>query len=374
MSWKQDLQNNMTSAAEVSRLLKLDEEDSAQMARILEQFPMSVPRYYLSLINWEDENDPIRKMCIPSVRETDLSGSFDTSGEASNTVVVGMQHKYHATALILSTNRCAMYCRHCFRKRLVGLSDAEIASHLDEMMDYIRAHTEISNVLISGGDAFLNENDVIEDYLSRLCEIEHLDMIRFGTRVPVTFPQRVTNDPDLIALLKKYNAKKQIFVITHFNHPNEITPESIAAVKALLECGIVIRNQTVLLKGVNDDAHVLGTLLRRLIAIGVIPYYVFQCRPVTGVKNQFSVPFLRGIQIVEDAKAMQNGQGKSLRYALSHPTGKIEVLGTVGGSKMLFKYHQAKYDRDAGRLFAMNLDEDQTWLGDEIPQDPLILP
>lgn len=374
MSWKQDLQNNMTSAAEVSRLLKLDEEDSAQMARILEQFPMSVPRYYLSLINWEDENDPIRKMCIPSVRETDLSGSFDTSGEASNTVVVGMQHKYHATALILSTNRCAMYCRHCFRKRLVGLSDAEIASHLDEMMDYIRAHTEISNVLISGGDAFLNENDVIEDYLSRLCEIEHLDMIRFGTRVPVTFPQRVTNDPDLIALLKKYNAKKQIFVITHFNHPNEITPESIAAVKALLECGIVIRNQTVLLKGVNDDAQVLGTLLRRLIAIGVIPYYVFQCRPVTGVKNQFSVPFLRGIQIVEDAKAMQNGQGKSLRYALSHPTGKIEVLGTVGGSKMLFKYHQAKYDRDAGRLFAMNLDEDQTWLGDEIPQDPLILP
>ena len=364
----------MTSAAEVSRLLKLDEEDSAQMARILEQFPMSVPRYYLSLINWEDENDPIRKMCIPSVRETDLSGSFDTSGEASNTVVVGMQHKYHATALILSTNRCAMYCRHCFRKRLVGLSDAEIASHLDEMMDYIRAHTEISNVLISGGDAFLNENDVIEDYLSRLCEIEHLDMIRFGTRVPVTFPQRVTSDPDLIALLKKYNAKKQIFVITHFNHPNEITPESIAAVKALLECGIVIRNQTVLLKGVNDDAQVLGTLLRRLIAIGVIPYYVFQCRPVTGVKNQFSVPFLRGIQIVEDAKAMQNGQGKSLRYALSHPTGKIEVLGTVGGSKMLFKYHQAKYDRDAGRLFAMNLDEDQTWLGDEIPQDPLILP
>lgn len=364
----------MTSAAEVSRLLKLDEEDSAQMARILEQFPMSVPRYYLSLIDWEDENDPIRKMCIPSVRETDLSGSFDTSGEASNTVVVGMQHKYHATALILSTNRCAMYCRHCFRKRLVGLSDAEIASHLDEMMDYIRAHTEISNVLISGGDAFLNENDVIEDYLSRLCEIDHLDMIRFGTRVPVTFPQRVTSDPDLIALLKKYNAKKQIFVITHFNHPNEITPESTAAIKALLECGIVIRNQTVLLKGVNDDAQVLGTLLRRLIGIGVVPYYVFQCRPVTGVKNQFSVPFLRGIQVVEEAKAMQNGQGKSLRYALSHPTGKIEVLGTVGGNKMLFKYHQAKYDRDAGRLFTMDLDADQTWLGDDIPQDPLILP
>ena len=313
-------------------------------------------------------------MCIPSVRETDLSGSFDTSGEASNTVVVGMQHKYHATALILSTNRCAMYCRHCFRKRLVGLSDAEIASHLDEMIAYIKEHKEISNVLISGGDAFLNDNEVIEEYLSRLCEIDHLDMIRFGTRVPVSFPQRVTSDPDLIALLKKYNEKKQLFVITHFNHPNEITPESTAAVHAILSAGIPIRNQTVLLHGVNDDSEVLGTLLRRLIRIGVIPYYVFQCRPVSGVKNQFSVPFLRGIQVVEGAKRMQNGQGKSLRYALSHPTGKIEILGTVGGNRMLFKYHQAKYDKDAGRMFTMDLDENQTWLGDDIPQDSLLIP
>lgn len=355
-------------------MLGLNEADSAQMARILAQFPMSVPRYYLSLINWDDENDPIRKMCIPSVRETDLSGSFDTSGEASNTVVVGMQHKYHATALILSTNRCAMYCRHCFRKRLVGLSDAEIASHLDEMIAYIKEHKEISNVLVSGGDAFLNDNEVIEEYLSRLCEIDHLDMIRFGTRVPVSFPQRVTSDPDLIALLKKYNEKKQLFVITHFNHPNEITPESTAAVHAILSAGIPIRNQTVLLHGVNDDSEVLGTLLRRLIRIGVIPYYVFQCRPVSGVKNQFSVPFLRGIQVVEGAKRMQNGQGKSLRYALSHPTGKIEILGTAGGNRMLFKYHQAKYDKDAGRMFTMDLDENQTWLGDDIPQDSLLIP
>lgn len=355
-------------------MLGLNEADSAQMARILAQFPMSVPRYYLSLINWDDENDPIRKMCIPSVRETDLSGSFDTSGEASNTVVVGMQHKYHATALILSTNRCAMYCRHCFRKRLVGLSDAEIASHLDEMIAYIKEHKEISNVLISGGDAFLNDNEVIEEYLSRLCEIDHLDMIRFGTRVPVSFPQRVTSDPNLIALLKKYNEKKQLFVITHFNHPNEITPESTAAVHAILSAGIPIRNQTVLLHGVNDDSEVLGTLLRRLIRIGVIPYYVFQCRPVSGVKNQFSVPFLRGIQVVEGAKRMQNGQGKSLRYALSHPTGKIEILGTAGGNRMLFKYHQAKYDKDAGRMFTMDLDENQTWLGDDIPQDSLLIP
>lgn len=373
MSWKSDLQENLHTAQEVSSLLHLNQADSAQMARILEQFPMSVPRYYLSLIDPNNPDDPIRKMCIPSVWETDLSGSFDTSGEASNTVVTGMQHKYHATALILSTNRCAMYCRHCFRKRLVGLSDAEIASHLDEMIAYIEAHKEISNVLISGGDALLNDNDILEDYLSRLCQIDHLDMIRFGTRVPVTFPQRITEDPDLIALFQKYNQKKQLFLITHFNHPHELTPQSNAAIKAVQGCGIPVRNQTVLLKGVNDDGVVLGTLLRGLIRMGVIPYYVFQCRPVTGVKNQFSVPFLRGIQIVEQAKNMQNGQGKSLRYALSHPTGKIEILGTVGQNRMLFQYHQAKYDRDAGRMFTVHLAEHQTWLEDDIPQEPLLL-
>ncbi|WP_347563311.1 MULTISPECIES: KamA family radical SAM protein [Lactonifactor] len=362
MNWAENLQNNLTTAEQLKGVLQLNDKETEKLKQILEQFPMSITQYYLSLIHWEDENDPIKKMCIPSIRETDLDGSFDTSGEADNTVVEGMQHKYKQSAMILSTNRCAMYCRHCFRKRLVGLSDKEIAKYFDKIMEYIEGHTEISNVLISGGDAFLNSNEVIEKYLERLCRMEHIDFIRFGTRTPVVLPMRITEDKELLDILQRYSSKKQIYVITHFNHPNEITRESKAAVQALLHVGIPVRNQAVLLKGINDSPQVLGTLLKRLTAAGVLPYYVFQCRPVSGVKNQFQVPLKQGFKIVEEAKNMQNGMGKNFRYVLSHEAGKIEILGMTAEDEMLFKYHQAKKPEDAGRLFIRHLEDTQCWL------------
>ena len=362
MNWAENLQNNLTTAEQLKGVLQLNDKEMEKLKQILEQFPMSITQYYLSLIHWEDENDPIKKMCIPSIRETDLDGSFDTSGEADNTVVEGMQHKYKQSAMILSTNRCAMYCRHCFRKRLVGLSDKEIAKYFDKIMEYIEGHTEISNVLISGGDAFLNSNEVIEKYLERLCRMEHIDFIRFGTRTPVVLPMRITEDKELLDILQRYSSKKQIYVITHFNHPNEITRESKAAVQALLHVGIPVRNQAVLLKGINDSPQVLGTLLKRLTAAGVLPYYVFQCRPVSGVKNQFQVPLKQSFKIVEEAKNMQNGMGKNFRYVLSHEAGKIEILGMTAEDEMLFKYHQAKKPEDAGRLFIRHLEDTQCWL------------
>ena len=362
MNWAENLQNNLTTAEQLKGVLQLNDKETEKLKQILEQFPMSITQYYLSLIHWEDENDPIKKMCIPSIRETDLDGSFDTSGEADNTVVEGMQHKYKQSAMILSTNRCAMYCRHCFRKRLVGLSDKEIAKYFDKIMEYIEGHTEISNVLISGGDAFLNSNEVIEKYLERLCRMEHIDFIRFGTRTPVVLPMRITEDKELLDILQRYSSKKQIYVITHFNHPNEITRESKAAVQALLHVGIPVRNQAVLLNGINDSPQVLGTLLKRLTAAGVLPYYVFQCRPVSGVKNQFQVPLKQGFKIVEEAKNMQNGMGKNFRYVLSHEAGKIEILGMTAEDEMLFKYHQAKKPEDAGRLFIRHLEDTQCWL------------
>ena len=362
MNWAENLQNNLTTAEQLKGVLQLNDKETEKLKQILEQFPMSITQYYLSLIHWEDENDPIKKMCIPSIRETDLDGSFDTSGEADNTVVEGMQHKYKQSAMILSTNRCATYCRHCFRKRLVGLSDKEIAKYFDKIMEYIEGHTEISNVLISGGDAFLNSNEVIEKYLERLCRMEHIDFIRFGTRTPVVLPMRITEDKELLDILQRYSSKKQIYVITHFNHPNEITRESKAAVQALLHVGIPVRNQAVLLKGINDSPQVLGTLLKRLTAAGVLPYYVFQCRPVSGVKNQFQVPLKQGFKIVEEAKNMQNGMGKNFRYVLSHEAGKIEILGMTAEDEMLFKYHQAKKPEDAGRLFIRHLEDTQCWL------------
>lgn len=363
MSWQEHLNHNLKTAEELQHLLHLDESGYEKLKNILEMFPMSVTQYYLLLIDWNDEHDPIRRMCIPSVLETDLDGSFDTSGEASNTVMEGMQHKYAQTVMILSTNRCALYCRHCFRKRLVGLSDEEIAhKYLDDILDYVDSHKEVTNVLISGGDAFLNSNSLITRYLDRLTKIDHLDFIRFGTRTPVVFPMRITEDPELLDILRHYSTQKQIYVITHFNHPKEITAKSREAVQALLGAGIPVRNQTVLLKGVNDDPLILGTLLKKMTSIGILPYYIFQCRPVAGVKNQFQVPLKHGSSIVESAKNMQNGIGKSIRYVLSHETGKIEILGEISDGSMLFKYHQAKETKDAGRIFTQKIDECDSWL------------
>ncbi|MGE4214388.1 MAG: KamA family radical SAM protein [Anaerotignaceae bacterium] len=362
MNWLDELNNNITSAGELKQILHLNEEETNRMQKILDRFPLSLGRYYLSIINMEDDDDPIKKMCIPSVKETDVSGSFDTSGEAINTVITGLQHKYSQTALILSTSLCAMYCRHCFRKRLVGTSDEEIAVHFDEIMDYINKHKEISNVLISGGDSFLNKNEVIEKYLSRLSQMEHLDFIRFGTRIPVVLPSRIYGDEELLDILEKYNSKKTIYVVTQFNHPNEITADAIKAVNCLERIGITVKNQAVLLKGVNDNAQTMTTLLRKLTAVGIDPYYVFQCRPVTGVKNQFQVPFLQGYKIIEEAKSMVNGIGKSFRYCMSHESGKMEILGTISPNKMIFKYQEAKNPEDYGKLFEYQVSNSQCWL------------
>lgn len=364
MTWNKELNSNITTAEEIGQILKLSEEEIKQMGKILELYPMSITPYYLSLIDFNDPNDPIRKMCIPSIQETQLCGTFDTSGEKSNTVMEGLQHKYASTAMILSTNQCAMYCRHCFRKRLVGLSDEEVASHFDEVMHYVREHKEIHNALISGGDSFLNSNETIEKYLKALTEMEHIDFIRFGTRVPVVFPQRITEDEELLSILNKYNQKRQINIVTHFNHPREFTPQSIEAIKKIRNLGIAVRNQTVLLKGVNDNPEVLADLLRKMTQCGVTPYYIFQCRPVTGVKNQFQVPLHQGIDIVEAAKAMQNGHGKCFKFALSHESGKIEIVGKLENGDMIFKYHQAKHTEYLGHVFIEKVAPNQCWLED----------
>ncbi len=369
MSWQQDLKYNITDLEGLP--LTYQTQMTAVERHILEQkiakYPMSITRYYASLIDENDPDDPIRAQCIPSGEPMDLTGLEDTSGETDNTVITGLQHKYGPTALILSTSACAMYCRHCFRKRMVGATQKEIARQFDQIFGYIKEHTEISNVLISGGDAFLNSTSLIEKYLEALCGIPHLDAIRFGTRTPVVFPQRVTGDERLLAVLKKYNQKKQLVIVMQFNHPRELTEEATEAIHALRAPGAVMTNQTVLLKGVNVNPDALVALLKGLTRAGVSPYYVFQCRPVVAVKSQFQVPLLQGIHIIEQAKAQLNGLGKCFRYAMSHPTGKIEILGLLPSGEMVFKYAQAKSPEDHGRVFTLRLNGDDCWLED-IPQ------
>lgn len=208
----------------------------------------------------------------------------------------------------------------------------------------------------------MNSNATIKRYLELFSPIDHLDLIRFGTRVPVVLPMRIYEDQELLDILNFYNQKKQIYVVTQFNHSQELTPEAYKGIQKLLKAGIMVKNQTVLLKGVNDNSQTLGALLKGLTRWGITPYYIFQCRPVSGVKAQFQVPLEEGYKIVEGAKAMQNGQGKTIRYAMSHVTGKIEILGLLPDGQMLFKYQQAKYSEDMGRIFSQKMKPGQAWL------------
>lgn len=328
---------------------------------LLEQYPMAIPEYYLNLIDFSDENDPILKMSVPSPEELQADGTFDTSGECQNTKSCGLQHKYNETALILSTNLCAMYCRYCFRKRLVGLDTQETVADVDTVVDYIKNHPEIQNVLISGGDSFLNSNRKIAEYLEKLCDIDHLDYIRFGTKTPIVLPQRILEDEELQEILRTYCSKKQIYISTQFNHPNELSELSVAAIHCLQKQGVIVKNQSVLLRGVNDSADTLTALFRMLTKAGIVPYYLFQCRPVTGVKNHFQVPILQGIDIVRRVKQQTSGNAKAFRYALSNERGKLEILGCKDPDTVLLQYHQAKNLDDCGVIFQREITPQTYW-------------
>ena len=355
--------DNISTLEHLRCYVDLSSEEMDQIKQIIQIHPMRISPYYLSLIDWNDPNDPIRKIAVPNFEELNVEGFYDTSGESENTKMPGLQHKYSETALILATNRCAMYCRYCFRKRLVGLPTDELLKRFEDAATYIREHEEINNVLVSGGDPLVLQNDIIESFLESLTDIRHLKFIRFGSRVPVTLPERL-NDPEILRIFRKYSRRdKRVYVVTQFNHPREITPKSINAVNNLLESGVPVNNQTVLLRGVNDNSETLKKLMNDLVGIGVAPYYVFQCRPVKRVKHQFQVPICQGVRIVEQAKANCNGLSKRFKYAMSHKSGKIEILGILGG-EIFFKYHEAKNRANLGVMFKLPVDESAGWLDD----------
>jgi len=370
MTEYKELENSICSVEQLANYVELSSNEKEQLEQVVQIHPMRVSPYYLSLINWNDPHDPIRKIAVPSLEELNLEGFYDTSGEAENTKLPGLQHKYSETALILATNRCATYCRHCFRKRLVGLPSEEIVKRFEDAAEYVEKHREINNVLISGGDPLVLSNEVIARFLKILVKIDHLSFIRFGSRTPVALPSRLS-DPELLDLFKRYSQiDKRLYVVTQFNHPREITPQSVSAVSNLINAGVLLSNQTVLLRGVNDDPDTLATLMNRLVGIGVTPYYVFQCRPVKRVKHYFQVPICEGVRIVEKAKADCNGHSKRFKYAMSHKTGKIEILGIING-EIYFKYHEAKNRENLGVMFKRRVDEKAGWLDDFNADDEL---
>ena len=200
--------------------------------------------------------------------------------------------------------------------------------------------------------------------MTELCKLEQLDFIRFGTRTPVTFPQRINGDRELLDIFTQYGASKQFYVVTHFNHPKEFTEEAKQAITNLQNTGVIVKNQTVLMKGINNDPKVLGQVLKKVSSWGIVQHDIFQCRPVMGVKSKFQVPLKDGVEIVRQANAMQNGLGKSADYTLSHVSGKIRVLGELN-NELVFQYKQAKREELIGEIFTMKVGND-AWLPEDL--------
>lgn len=362
--WEEELRHNITTVEELEKYISLTEQEKADIRELSRRFPMAITRHYMKLIDVNNPADPLRKLVIPSGVEFVQEGLLDTSGEAQNTKVNGLQHKYAPTALMLSTNACASYCRFCFRKRMVGLTDNEIARRMDEVAEYIRENSIIDNVLISGGDSLMNSNELIKRMLDIFMDIDSIRYIRFGTRMLSVLPQRLM-DEEFLRLMEDYNRRKQIYIITHFDHPREISPEALEAVEKLKKVGVAFKNQTVLLRGVNDNPTVMAELMNRLTTCGISSYYIFQCRPVLGVKKQFQVPFIEGNRIINETRKLLSGPAKQFRYALSHVTGKIEIIGMVDQKYMLFKYHQAKHVSDNSRILTVDVSDGKAWLDEE---------
>ncbi|HUU50892.1 MAG TPA: KamA family radical SAM protein [Nitrospinota bacterium] len=364
MKWENKLKENICSIEELKKHIKLTKNEEKKLQRVTEIYPINITKYYLSLINKNDKKDPLRKLIVPSEKELDISGIYDTRDEKENTKVAGLQHTYKQTALILSTNWCSAYCRFCFRKQFLTFPKKEIAWEFNDGIEYIKSHKEINNVLVSGGDPLILPTEIIENFLKKLSAVKHLNFIRFGSRIPVVFPDRILDDKSFLELLKKFSLKeKKIYIVVHFNHPREITQKSIAAVDKIIKSNVIVKNQTVLLKGINDNPDTLAELLNKLVGIGINPYYIFQCRPVKGAKEYFQVPLYRGYRIVENAKKKLDGLSKGFKYIMSHKTGKIEIVGVMG-NEIYFKYHQAKESKNIGKFFKKKINKKAKWLDD----------
>ncbi len=356
----------MRHHTDVRQVRQLSEAEREQIAPVTDKYVFRVSDYYLSLINWADPQDPIRRIVIPSADELQEYGAWDPSDEASNYVARGCQHKYVTTALLLVSDVCGSYCRFCFRKRLFRADADETSLDVSEGIAYIAAHPEIHNVLLTGGDPLILATRHLDKILTALRAIPHLKIIRIGSKLPAFEPMRISDDTTLLELLARHSQPgARIHVMAHFNHPRELTPQALACIAALQGAGVIVVNQTPLLRGVNDDPAVLGSLLDRLSWAGVSPYYVFQNRPVAG-NASFVVPLQEAYAIVEAAKATASGLAKRVKFVMSHATGKIEILA-VERERIYLKYHQARNPADVGRFLVCRLPEGAGWFDDLQP-------
>jgi lysine 2,3-aminomutase len=315
------LSHRITSIGDLSGLRYFPREEAELLTRVTEAYHLSITPYYLSLIRLDDPDDPIARQAIPSPEEYygREVGEDDPLEEEKDMPVPGLTHRYPDRCLMVVTNFCSMYCRHCTRKRIWPFGEAaKTEFELNKMFGYIRRHEEIRDVIVSGGDPLTLPTPRIEFILRGLRRIPHVEIIRIGTRVPVVLPMRI--DDELCAVLEKYGP---IWVNTQFNHPREITPEAEKACDRLLRTGIPVNNQSVLLKGINDHPEVIRTLNMRLVQAKVRPYYLFQCDMVRGLEH-FRTRLSKGIEIMEALRGHTSG--------LAIPSYVVDVPG--GGGKI----------------------------------------
>ena len=323
--WKWQVRNRIRTLDQLAKYVP-SLSGRGDLQKVIEKYPMAITPYYASVIRQADMSDPVFRMSVPNIQEmfdppclTD-----DPLEEHEDMPVPGLVHRYRDRALLIATTMCSMYCRHCTRKRIAGTRETAIsARRMRQAQEYLYNHPEITDVIVSGGDPLTMSDAAIEAVLSMLRSVPSVQVIRIGTRVPVVLPMRITDD--LVNILKKYHP---LWINTHFNHPNELTDEARAACAKLADAGIPLGNQTVLLRGVNDDPQVIEQLCRGLISTRVRPYYMYQCDLVRGVEH-FRTSVRKGMEIMEYLRGRVSGIAiPTFVVDAPHGGGKIPVLPT----------------------------------------------
>jgi len=326
--WKWQIRNRFKTIEDLKKIIKLQNEET--LKKVSEIYHFGTTPYYIFLADRQNPNDPILKQILPDEKEIDENyqqGAFlDPFLEDEKSPVEGLTHRYPDRVLFRATNFCSVYCRHCMRKRMF-LEDerSRTKQEYDRMFEYIKSNKNIKEVLVSGGDPLTLPNSKLEYIIKNLYEIDHIDVIRIGSRELVANPFRFY-DEELLEIFYKYD---KVWLVTHFNHPNEITSETKKAVKNILSTGTPVLNQTVLLKDINDDKYTIENLMRELLKVKIKPYYLFHCDPTKGVYH-FKTGIEKGIEIMEYLRGRVSGLG--------NPTFAVDLINGLGKVPLLPQY------------------------------------
>ncbi|MBR3951781.1 MAG: lysine 2,3-aminomutase [Bacteroidaceae bacterium] len=325
--WKWQVKNRIETLEDLKKYVTLTPEEEEGVKKTLQTLRMAITPYYISLIDPNNPDCPVRKQAVPTAKETYQSPAdlLDPLHEDEDSPVPGLTHRYPDRVLLLITDMCSMYCRHCTRRRFAGQKDAESAvDRIDRAIEYIAKTPQVRDVLLSGGDALMVSDERLEYIISRLRQIPHVEIVRIGSRTPVVCPQRITDN--LVNMLKKYHP---IWLNTHFNHPQEVTKEATEACAKLANAGIPLGNQTVLLRGVNDCVNTMKKLMHELVKMRVRPYYIYQCDLSMGIEH-FRTPVSKGLEIIEGLRGHTSG------YAV--PTFVVDAPGGGGKTPVMPQY------------------------------------